>query len=505
MIRRPEHRFEDLVDLDRLRAMMEHFHAATGIPAGLLGRDHEVLVAVGWQRICTEYHRADPEAYQKCRESDAFIRALGKTGACVEYQCDHGLRDVATPITVDGEHLATLSLGQFLYADDRVDPAAFAARATRYGFDERGYLESLDAVPRYDRDRVRQIMGFLTEFAGLLMELAATRASALRANRALEAKVAARTRELEESRARIRLEQERLFSLLDGLPAYVYLQAPDYSVRYANRYFRERFGEDLTRSCHDILWGRDEPCETCPTFKVFADRQPRHWEWDAAPDGRTYQVYDYPFSDTDGQQLVLEMGIDITERKRLESQLHTLAMVDDLTRLPNRRHLVDLLQRELERARRKGTRVGLLMIDIDHFKRVNDVHGHALGDLVLRTVAQRMDQALRNMDTLGRLGGEEFLAILPETEAATVERIAERIRSAVESLEIETPRGALSTTVSIGTSSTGAVDGTDGEALLEQVDRAMYRAKRGGRNRIAAFEPPGGTDPRPPTSRRAAS
>ncbi len=115
-------------------------------------------------------------------------------------------------------------------------------------------------------------------------------------------------------------ERQRLYSLLHGLPAFVCLLAPDYSVRFANQSLIERFGDARGRRCYEVLGNRKEPCKVCHTFEVFKTNTPIEWEW-TAPQGTTYQVYDYPFSDVDGSPLVLELGIDITERKRLEAQL----------------------------------------------------------------------------------------------------------------------------------------------------------------------------------------
>jgi PAS domain S-box-containing protein len=120
-------------------------------------------------------------------------------------------------------------------------------------------------------------------------------------------------------------ERQRFFALLEKLPAFVYLQAPDHSIRFANRYYRKQFGDTEGVPCYKSLWGRDEPCEVCPTFKVFDTGQPQIWEWDQAPDGRCYEIYDYPFTDIDGTKLVLEMGTDITERKRAYEQIENLA------------------------------------------------------------------------------------------------------------------------------------------------------------------------------------
>lgn len=112
-------------------------------------------------------------------------------------------------------------------------------------------------------------------------------------------------------------ERRRLFSLLDGLPAIIYLQAKDYSIPYTNRYFLECFGEPKGRPCYEVINNSPEPCPDCRTFCAFGTNQPQKWEWTML-DGRIYQIYDYPFIDIDGTPLVLELGIDISEQKQLE-------------------------------------------------------------------------------------------------------------------------------------------------------------------------------------------
>jgi PAS domain S-box-containing protein len=124
--------------------------------------------------------------------------------------------------------------------------------------------------------------------------------------------------ERERAEELLELERRRLSMLLEMFPGYIYLQAPDYSVRYANQYFVEHFGEPKGRLCYEVLWGRKEPCEVCPTFEVFDTKTPQVWEWSQTPDGRIYAIYDHPFVDSDGSELVLEIGVDITERKRVE-------------------------------------------------------------------------------------------------------------------------------------------------------------------------------------------
>jgi len=137
---------------------------------------------------------------------------------------------------------------------------------------------------------------------------------------ALEFQVRERTAELQKTVAALEAERRRFNDVLDILPAYVVLLTPDYHVPFANRFFRERFGEARGRRCFEYLFGRTKPCEVCDTFKVLKTNAPHAWEW-TGPDGRRYDVFDFPFADTDGSRLILEMGIDITERRQTEERL----------------------------------------------------------------------------------------------------------------------------------------------------------------------------------------
>ena len=132
-------------------------------------------------------------------------------------------------------------------------------------------------------------------------------------NEELEDRVRKRTEEVSK-------ERQRLYTILETLPAYVVLLDEDYQVTFANKVFRERFGESNGRPCYEYLFKLNSPCENCETYKVLKNDSPHHWEW-TGPDGRNYDIYDFPFLETDGSTIILEMGIDITERKKMEKQL----------------------------------------------------------------------------------------------------------------------------------------------------------------------------------------
>jgi diguanylate cyclase (GGDEF)-like protein len=174
------------------------------------------------------------------------------------------------------------------------------------------------------------------------------------------------------------------------------------------------------------------------------------------------------------------------QNAHLYQETQRLATTDALTGLSNYRHFHDLLSLEVQRARRMDYPIGLIIMDLDHFKQVNDRHGHPTGDLVLRQVAEQLRKRLRRTDVVGRLGGEEFGAILPGDGLTEVAVVAEKLRRAVEEL---TPiRGGMSSnptpvTLSLGGTSLSA-DVVDAELLVSCADQALYEAKRSGRNQV---------------------
>ncbi len=189
-------------------------------------------------------------------------------------------------------------------------------------------------------------------------------------------------------------------------------------------------------------------------------------------------------------QLVSVLGVtrDITKRKRAEAQLRCeltsmaqLASTDLLTSAWNRRHFEDVVEGEMHRATRYGQPLSLLMLDIDHFKRVNDTYGHAKGDLVLREVSDCVRAAIRVSDSLTRWGGEEFMVLMPNTGLSSATKLAERIRESIAAHAFE---GVGQVTASIGLAEYLPTDPL--QKWVQRADQAMYRAKRGGRNQVSA-------------------
>lgn len=197
----------------------------------------------------------------------------------------------------------------------------------------------------------------------------------------------------------------------------------------------------------------------------------------------------------DPEELVARMRVHLKikhlqdDLKRSNELLLELSNTDHLTGLFNRRFLMECLDKEVQRGRRKDGQVALLLLDIDHFKRVNDTHGHLQGDVVLQKVALHIQKELRSYDVAARYGGEEFVAVLPDTSLKEAFNVADRIRLSIQGMHFAGSLSNERVTVSLGVALFPArgIDDTDG--LLRSADEALYQAKERGRNRVVVSDP----------------
>jgi len=199
---------------------------------------------------------------------------------------------------------------------------------------------------------------------------------------------------------------------------------------------------------------------------------------------------DYVTKPFDAGELIARVEVHLKikglqdELKKSNDRLLLLSNTDPLTLIFNRRYMMDMLEKEIQRAIRTGSQLSLLMVDIDHFKKINDTYGHQNGDLVLVAVADALRSSLRTYDFAARYGGEEFVLSLPETPHEGAMLVAERLRESVQSLPYSGALSGLKITVSMGVATFPAAAITSIADLIREADEAMYRAKAAGRNRI---------------------
>lgn len=290
----------------------------------------------------------------------------------------------------------------------------------------------------------------------------------------------------------LRRSEEVLALFIRHSPIYAYIKdvTPTQSrVLQASDNFERMIGirgSDMAGRCMDELFPPEFAAKiSADDWRVVSSGELLTLEEDL--DGRHYTSLKFPIVQG-GRTLLAGYTIDITEHKRLEEDLRQLTRLDPLTQLFNRRYFFTRADQEYQRFRRYHHPMALCMIDIDHFKQVNDQYGHLIGDTVLCAVAQTLHDNLRQVDILARYGGEEFVILLPETDLQTARASAERLRSAVAERRMETASGPISVTLSLGVVAIANGISMTLEQLLALADQMLYRAKQLGRNRVVLWD-----------------
>jgi diguanylate cyclase (GGDEF)-like protein/PAS domain S-box-containing protein len=309
---------------------------------------------------------------------------------------------------------------------------------------------------------------------------------------------------LESERARLSLEH-----VMEGMGDGVVVITRDHVIFQANSAAAASLGvekpEMVGRTCYEVFHRRQAPCEephiTCPLVQIFergaSSVKVLHTHPDSEGNEHHVEITASAVKDSRGEIFAMvESWRDIMDNKaddelvklvkRLnEAQTHLkhMAITDELTGLRNRRYIIERLEEEFQRSKRSGRPLGLIMLDIDHFKQINDAHGHLFGDIVLRVIASRIKSILRKHDLVGRVGGEEFLVVCPDSSPEDTVVVAERIRKIINGETIgdgvDQVRVALSAGVTMRTAGDVSADG-----IFSRADTALYKAKEEGRNRV---------------------
>jgi diguanylate cyclase (GGDEF)-like protein len=308
---------------------------------------------------------------------------------------------------------------------------------------------------------------------------------------------------LKDAEAAVEDQRRFLRTVIDAVSDPILVITHEYRVKMANAAacrlyaWGDADGPEGVASgcCHIITHRSEQPCsrsgETCPLEQALAAggsvrSMHRHY-LDGAE--RYVEVSASPYWGLDGEvEGVVEVGRDITDELAAQERVQFLAHHDVLTGLPNRVQLYERFAAAAETAAKEHLRVGLLYLDLDRFKQVNDNLGHHIGDLLLQEISRRLDGVMRRTDTVSRQGGDEFLVVLAELQdGAEALSVAEKIRASLEG-PIVLDGHSLVATFSIGAAILPE-DGTDFDTLLKHADLAMYAAKATGRNRVRSYDP----------------
>ncbi|AWJ89739.1 GGDEF domain-containing protein [Azospirillum baldaniorum] len=287
--------------------------------------------------------------------------------------------------------------------------------------------------------------------------------------------------------------EERLQAILEQSPIGVSVsRRDDGKIIFVNTRFAELIGlkrEDLIgRQARDYYLDRHQRERVIDRLRSYGSVTNMEVQFRRADGSSFWTLFTVNQAVIQGVQVNLAWIYDYTDRRNMEEALRDMASRDPLTGIYNRRSFMELARSQLARAHRFSEPMSVFVLDVDHFKRINDSYGHATGDDALRMVAGGCQAILREYDILGRLGGEEFVVVLPGATAEESRVVAERVRRHLSRMAIPGPEGRFHLTSSIGIS---ALDGSYDtlEKAIHRADLALYRAKREGRNRVVVYEP----------------
>jgi PAS domain S-box-containing protein len=401
---------DDIIDSRSLQALVDDYYELTGMPMGLLDNKGKVLVGVGWQAICTQFHRVNPETCKNCIESDVQLSAGIPHGEYKIYKCRNNMWDVATPVMVGDRQFGNLFMGQFFFDDEALDYELFRSQARQYGFDEKEYITALEAVPRLSRETLNTSMAFFMKLADILSRLSYSNLKLARSLAERDALMAS-LRESEE-RFRTMFERHKAIMLLIEPESGVIMDANSAAVEFYGHSREELRGlkiQELNQlPPEEVAAERQRAVEELRSHFVFPHRI-------ATGEVRWVEVYSTPI-EAQGHPLLFSIIHDITERKRAEEELCrskeewelTFNSVPDLIAIIDDQHrMVRVNKAMAERLDREpGECLGLTCFEVIHDSKLPPEfcpHSRTMGDGGKYNVELREE----------RLGGDYLVSTTP--------------------------------------------------------------------------------------------
>ena len=499
------HELTGLIDFSPLNLIFQNFLEVVGLPVSVIDFNARVLASSKWQRICSEFHRANKQTLARCLECDAVLSCKKLASEpYATYRCHNGLTDCAAPIVIENQHVANIFIGQFFLEPPDMD--FFSKQQKEFGFDKKAYFKALAEVPIVAEEKIPAILNLLSGLAHQIAQHSVAEKRGRAAYASIEQQVVARTQQLQAS-------HELLNKLSSQIPGVIY----QFHLRhdgtacmpYASEGLRQLFGVNPEQVQHDltalipVIYPADFSNIWAAMLESAATQTVWHAKFRVNLPGRGIQWREGTASPErlpDNTTIWHGFIQDISERKRIEAtlveasrRLEALSITDALTGIANRRHFDEVLNKEHERHLQSASNLALILIDIDYFKRFNDCYGHVLGDECLRKVAHIIAQHTQLPACAARFGGEEFACILPNTKIESATILAEEIRHQIIQLAIPHAESTVANcvTVSLGVVSGPCVSSNSVTKLIQAADEQLYLAKANGRNRVESVFLPG--------------
>lgn len=407
---------KEILEIEKLSKLLKQFYYATGLANSIVDLNGNILHGVGWKSICTEFHRKHEISLERCLKSDTILaNQLKKKEKYSIYICKNGMVDVATPITIDGVHIANLLIGQFFF--ETPDKDFFIKQAEELGFDKKEYIEALEECQIYNKETILRFLDFFNGLINMIGE------SALKT-----------------------IKQKKQNEEKDKRAAELIIA--DKELAFQTQEKADRAAELIIANKELVFQNQEK--EKRATELVIAN-----------------------------QELASEITLREMSLKKIEELLH----FDSLTGLPNRVMLVDRLRQAINLAKRIIKPIGILFLDLDGLRTVNDNFGRSQGDELLKAVAARLVDLVRETDTIARVSGDEFIIMVQNMRSVDdILKVADKIVGAFRQ-PFKLNQNEINVTTSVGIS-VFPTDGETYETLIKNADLAMHKAKEKGKNQL---------------------
>lgn len=502
---------------DEVQQLFDSLRKLTVVPMSIIDLNANVLFSSPWQRICADFYRVHPKTCARCVDTDTRLTReqldmtlSGGKSYCV-YTCTNGLLHSVFPIVIEGTHVANLFTGQFL--TEPPDEAFFRAQADEFGFDRDAFLAAAREAPVVPQAELDVALDILNRLAQVITRLCVDRDRADRTSETLgreiaekeqverelqlhrqhlEEQVESRTMALRQAMAQLRQSA----SVFEHASEGIFITDPEGAILDINDAFTllTGFGRNdvLGRTPRMFKSDRHGPEFYAAMWRSL--KETGRWDgeiWNRRKNGDVFpeRLTITAVKDEQGRpQRYVALFSDITEQKAQEKRLEEVAHYDALTGLPNRWLLADRMGQALGRSKRTGETLVVCMMDLDGFKPVNDSLGHKAGDVLLREIARRLLNSIREVDTAARVGGDEFALLLGGFPSENACAAALRRLLAYIAQPFAFEGHPIQVTGSLGVTFYRGGDGVDADGLLRQADQAMYIAKEKGKNGYHIFD-----------------